>query len=318
MRVPSRATARGGLTLMELLIVIAVIAVLAAAIFPAIQHARETSRRAKCLSAMRQFGVALHTYNDLFGCFPPGMAGKGLSSQATLLPYIDAVPIWQLLDPLASPTGAQNAPIAAMLVPLYQCPSDALSGTADGSGGTNYAANFGTGTLASGFNGVFRPMHAIAGIKLEPKGDLMISAGLVSDGLSHTAAISELLLGSPLVSNRVIWQTPGSPIMAQALFAASCSAMTFPAQSDGWGRGRPWIDGNIHHTGYNHVLLPNLKSCTDGGAVQLGGYSAASAHPGGVNLLRADGHASFVIDAIDASVWWGLGSRNGGEVLRGE
>jgi prepilin-type N-terminal cleavage/methylation domain-containing protein/prepilin-type processing-associated H-X9-DG protein len=44
-------------------------------------------------------------------------------------------------------------------------------------------------------------------------------------------------------------------------------------------------------------------------------YGASSAHPGGVNVAMADGSVRFIKSSIAQSVWWGIGTRNGGEVI---
>jgi prepilin-type N-terminal cleavage/methylation domain-containing protein len=61
---------RRGFTLVELLVVIAIIGVLVALLLPAVQSAREASRRAKCLNNLKQFGIAMHNFADVHGRFP--------------------------------------------------------------------------------------------------------------------------------------------------------------------------------------------------------------------------------------------------------
>src|SRR6186997_927802 len=92
------APLRGAMTLVELLVVIAIIGVLAALLLPAIQSARESSRRAECQNNLRQIGAALHAYHVSHDQFPVGCIdkripktnpnGKQLAWSATILPEL--------------------------------------------------------------------------------------------------------------------------------------------------------------------------------------------------------------------------------------
>lgn len=62
-------------TLLELLIVLAVISVLAAVMIPAIQAVRESSRLISCCNNLRQLGIAIQSYESSMGCLPPGTIG---------------------------------------------------------------------------------------------------------------------------------------------------------------------------------------------------------------------------------------------------
>ena len=86
---------RSGFTLKDLLIVIAILAVLAAFLLPSVRQAREAARRTQCKCHLKQLGLAFHNYHDTYNHFPAGFllpsdgpyAGWGWAVK--VLPYLD-------------------------------------------------------------------------------------------------------------------------------------------------------------------------------------------------------------------------------------
>ncbi len=126
---------RRAITLVELLVVLAIITILMALAIPAIQRVRGTMDRVKCASNLHQLGLALHHYHNDHRRFPPGVtlpkAGEiypRMTFLTRLLPYLEkdalyrqAGAAWEL-DPL--PFNNATHPAFATTVGIFACPTD--------------------------------------------------------------------------------------------------------------------------------------------------------------------------------------------------
>ena len=122
---------RRAFTLVELLVVIAIIGILVALLLPAIQAAREASRRTECGNHLKQIGVALHNYHDTHQRLPYGSPGcctlPGGTWPALLLPFMELQSLHDRFDFGKTPKDPVNDAAVKVVIPAYLCPSDPAS-----------------------------------------------------------------------------------------------------------------------------------------------------------------------------------------------
>src|SRR5262245_7977349 len=119
---------RRGFTLVELLVVIAIIGVLLGLLLPAVQAAREASRRSRCANNLKQIGLALQNYHSTYRKFPPSsplrsVEGKdSISWRVLILNEIEENSLYSQIKP--QPNGdAGDWSAKFQVVEPYLCPS---------------------------------------------------------------------------------------------------------------------------------------------------------------------------------------------------
>lgn len=125
-------TRRVGFSLVELLVAIAVVGVLIGLLLPAVQAARETVRRTTCVSHMRQIGLAIHSYLDVNGVFPPAKTTFVSPSGARrdrhnvltiLLPFVEESAAYSAIDWTATWAASVNREATEKRISLFLCPT---------------------------------------------------------------------------------------------------------------------------------------------------------------------------------------------------
>ena len=133
---------RSGFTLIELLVVIAIIAILIALLLPAVQQAREAARRSSCKNNLKNIGLALHNFQDVYDTLPAGGGddqppfGKvrgawGASWMALILAQMDQTAMYdQMMFTNGSGWGGSanhnKGVVDGIVIEAYKCPTTQL------------------------------------------------------------------------------------------------------------------------------------------------------------------------------------------------
>jgi prepilin-type N-terminal cleavage/methylation domain-containing protein/prepilin-type processing-associated H-X9-DG protein len=327
-----------GFTLVELLVVVAIIGVLVALLLPAVQSAREAARRSQCQNNLRQFGLAIHNFESVMKRLPHGSQDRALwgpSPHAYLLPVIEQGTVFDQMNQLYAHGGSAQAgsaqdvanhETASTVRPaLFQCPSEIYFYKGLVYGFTKYHTNYGSWVrVNNAWDGTF-------GTNFTPYGNVPpVEArrlGQITDGTSNTLAFAEVANGTgakPAMRDqrRDCLQGPrpgtGDVVAARNQLLTVDWRTATDLGSWNW-RGYPWREGSIWRNGFNTLLGPN-KPCLRPSTNTAGDEAwwelvspPSSYHATGVNVCLVDGSVRFVSDNIDADVWTAAGTISGGE-----
>ncbi len=313
-----------GFTLIELMVVIAIIALLIALLLPAVQSAREAARRIQCQNNLKQIGLALHGYHDAWLSFPPAYLtkpatglelGPGWAWGTLILPYLELRPLYDAAnfdfsygDP-HNPDAAgllglfANATVRRVGVSVFLCPSggggEGPLNLGPGSGSVNGTA--GQYIVSAGWidssrspirgTGVFYPNSRVSVADIGDGTGATLMAGERSRNLAD--ATWSGIFGSrsdpiPLCTKK------GWPVQ-------SCVGMMFLIM----GRTGPSTD----------VISGSIPTGNTPNAPGSGADGFASMHPGGCQFLLGDGSVRYIKETITPPVFQAMASRAGGELL---
>jgi prepilin-type N-terminal cleavage/methylation domain-containing protein/prepilin-type processing-associated H-X9-DG protein len=292
----TRVRSAFGFTLIELLVVITIIAVLIGLLLAAVHRVREAANRMSCANNLHQIGLALHQFENVYGRFPPGRVtgrfeGMNINtahgSWPFLLPYLEQQALFnQYRWDIDSFNPANQAAVAKELS-ILQCPSVESNRAVVGQETEQGASSDYAPTMeVSSVLAQRRWIQAVGNYHGIMAVNFMARIADIRDGTSNTIIIAEdagrpkLWQGRQQVQNAVAGGGPWSSMFNGLIILGSTPMGTRLGQC--------------------------AVNCTNWGEVY-------SFHPGGANILFADGSTRFLKASIDIRVFAALVTRAGGE-----
>jgi prepilin-type N-terminal cleavage/methylation domain-containing protein len=327
---------RRGLTLVELLVVVVIVALLVGLLLPAVQGVRESARRLQCTNNLAEIGKACEHYVFSMGRLPPGAhMSHGITWYIELLPQLGELSrasqynrlytylegpnglLWSTRpDNVRCPSdpGPVNIPaigaVAARFRGNYVCSVGNLgvgggnpwqaSVLASRSNGAATIANGGQAFVVSGSRGVFP-----GGLASPPATPDQMDPAAIRDGLSNTIGFSELLLGSDGITqaNAFGYDNRGLPYVSNNCWFSTWMTPNSPSPD------------RLAGSAATCVSTPRAPCSSTSVTGQPKDQAARSMHPGGVVVCRLDGSTTFVSDTIDWDVWQAAGTTQGSETV---
>jgi Tfp pilus assembly protein PilE len=301
MRIRSR---RSGITLFQLLIVLALLAILIGLLLPAVQKVREAAARAQSQNNLKQIALACHNFHDTFGHLPSGNDANNFSAAAGLLPFIEQAVLYKTIDFKKSIDDKANADARKARLKVFENPLDAVTAVDPTKyGPTSYLFNAGSKPALADNDGVFYQ-------------DSSVRIADIADGTSNTLLAGETLKGDG--------GTKAVTVLRQHV-ALGKDALEKVGPDSGvqdWKDGKhisgdrcaSWMDGRFLQGTFNSALRLNDKR-PDVTCAGLGGVSGLRSERSGINAALCDGSVRYFSTSISAETWKAASTRNGGEVL---
>jgi prepilin-type N-terminal cleavage/methylation domain-containing protein/prepilin-type processing-associated H-X9-DG protein len=289
-------------TLVELLVVIAIVGLLIALLLPAVQAARESARREQCVNNLKQIGLAMHNFAGANGdAFPPGRCNTPVNYgwAVFILRHLEQSGVDQNFNRNANFFDAVNQPVVQMPLAVFQCPSVP--------GGDRV---FEMLNLPPGNAPFSPPAKGAAGDYFASYGVWDPSYGTATqrDGIFQNNQARQLAEITDGTSNTIlVYEQAGRP--AQYCFGKLVPGLN-QANGSWWGAWAAYNGAQVQ--GYDDSCTQSIGTC----AVNCNnGRGVYAFHPGGANVLLADGSVHFLGATCAVNVLYALATRANGEVV---
>jgi prepilin-type N-terminal cleavage/methylation domain-containing protein/prepilin-type processing-associated H-X9-DG protein len=292
---------RRGFTLVELLVMVAIIAVLIALLLPAIQKVREAANRIECANNLKQIGAAFHMHQDTLRHFPTagehwskaptylnGAPAVGMDQKAgwgfQILPYIDGIYAWKGGD--ATTDNARQRVAVGTLNPVFFCPARRPPMT------IAYQDNY----ISQGANDLVT--HALCDFA---SNNLSDDSGVIrATGFGLPLGLADIMDGA--ASTLLVGEK-----RMNLFYLGKAGKESRWDDNEGYTSANDWDTMRNAH----RAPLPDIRAASpEKGFGQFG-----SSHPHGLNIAFADGSVHHVVFSIDPDVFARLGMRADGEAV---
>ncbi len=323
---------KSGFTLIELLVVIAIIATLVAILLPAVQQAREAARRSSCKNNLKQIGLALHNYHDVYSILPPGWVNFNLNGgggatpaygndggtpevdshwgwHAMILPFIEQGPLYDALDvgdtmlsrSLSNATTLQI--IQSSNITMFRCPSDTSNGGLNTKNARLMSDSSGASTVETpitnyvGNNG---SMGRSTNTGTQPKGVATVNANGNLDGIFYqNSNVRFADITDGLSNTIVVGERPYDFSTVNGVQECGAGTWLGTRNSGGWDSAELRQKGSGIVFAGAWLINGGRSDNTHPEYKDNCSYGIGSNHKGGVQVALGDGAVRFISENIE-------------------